>query len=189
MGRNLRSRDLASDTVSFDEIRAAIYTINAHSCVPKAPVLGCFRKHKFSTIYDYETARHANMLMLSGKLRKGGDMRSAILFAGCVLLASPASAEFDTGNDLYRFCTAPADDRFSSGICYGLISGYFDALHLAYKCEQETAKITRQQIKDLVMKALKDAPAKRHLPAFVLAGAAISDAFSCQSWVGNGPQK
>jgi hypothetical protein len=128
-------------------------------------------------------------LMLSGKLRKEGPMKRAILTASFLLLASSANAEFDTGNDLYKYCTAPAADYFSKGMCFGLTSGYFDSFHLAYKCEQETPQITRQQIRDIVMKALMDAPAKRHLPAFMLAGAAFSDAFVCESWVGSGPQK
>jgi Rap1a immunity proteins len=127
--------------------------------------------------------------MLSGKLRKrlGVRMRRVVLAIGLAMFASSAGASFDSGNDLYKFCTAK--DEFSSGMCLGLISGYFDEMHVAYKCTRESSEITRGQLKDIVVQALRDQPAKRHMPGFVLASAAFMDAFGCESWVGSGPQK
>ncbi|WP_245320116.1 Rap1a/Tai family immunity protein [Bradyrhizobium sp. LMTR 3] len=100
----------------------------------------------------------------------------------------PAMAEFDSGNDLYRFCNS--NDGFEKGLCYGLISGHFDNLHLAYQCKHSSApNISRQQVVDIVMQALRQNPQERHLPAYLLSSRAMIRAFDCESWVGSGPAK
>jgi hypothetical protein len=108
----------------------------------------------------------------------GSDMRGTAI--NCILLAvlcsSKANASFDTGNDVLRFCTNPSS--FNQGTCYGMISGYFDAMRLAYSCPNNPG-VSRQQIRDLVVKDLLADPAQRHLPGYILAVASFVKAFGC----------
>jgi hypothetical protein len=90
---------------------------------------------------------------------------------------STAGAHFDSGNELYKHCTS--NEPFFKGPCLGLISGYFDELHLTYKCKGESGEITRGH-RDVVIQRLRDQPAARHLPAFVIASAAYVSAFDCE---------
>jgi Rap1a immunity proteins len=114
---------------------------------------------------------------------------SAVLLA----IISSANAGFDSGNDLYKYCTdskgSTPSDGFRKGMCFGLISGYFENLHMAYQCKLESPEITRQQVVDIVVNELRDNPAKRHLPANIIATAVLIRVFDCESWVGNGPPK
>lgn len=87
-----------------------------------------------------------------------------------------ANASFDTGNDVLKFCTSQTD--FDQGICYGMISGYYDTMRLAYSCPS-SAGINRQQIRDLVVKDLIADPAQRHLPGYLLAAASFVKTFNC----------
>jgi Rap1a immunity proteins len=93
----------------------------------------------------------------------GKIMRTSVVVGLFLALnAAPASASFDTGNELLTLCTSP--DKFSQGMCYGLITGYFDAMRLSYTCPLGSAKITRQQLRDLVVKDLLADPARLVLP-------------------------
>lgn len=89
-----------------------------------------------------------------------------------------ANAAFDNGNELLRNCTIKGE--FAGGLCYGLITGYYDGIRLSYKCTKDDPKINRQQIRDIVVKFLKDHPEARHLPAAYLAARAFVEAFDCK---------
>jgi hypothetical protein len=54
-----------------------------------------------------------------------------------------ANASFDTGNDVLRFCTSTSS--FDQGTSFGMISGYFDTMRLAYSCPNNPG-ISRQQV-------------------------------------------
>jgi hypothetical protein len=70
---------------------------------------------------------------------------------------------FDSGNDLYRFCTA--QDDFSKGMCFGLISGYFENLQLACQRKKLSAQIAGRLLTSLCRNC------------------------DCESWVGSGAGK
>ena len=53
--------------------------------------------------------------------------------------------------------------EFNQGVCFGLISGYFDGVLMTYTCPKDHPDITRGQIRDIVIKFLKDNPGERHL--------------------------
>ena len=52
---------------------------------------------------------------------------------------------------------------------------------MAYTCSKVYPNITRQQIKDVVVKFLQDYPADRHLPGVTLAWRAFYVAFDCKA--------
>jgi Rap1a immunity proteins len=106
-------------------------------------------------------------------------MRTFVLVGLFLALnAAPSSASFDTGNDLLTLCTSP--DKFSQGMCYGLITGYFDTMRMSYTCPLGSAKITRQQLRDLVVKDLLADPGQRHLPGYILSVASFVKTFACK---------
>jgi uncharacterized protein YneF (UPF0154 family) len=88
-----------------------------------------------------------------------------------------ARAAFDNGNELLHNCTIRGE--FAGGLCYGLITGYYDGMRLSYTCAKDDPKINRQQIRDIVVKFLGDHPEARHLPAIYLAARAFVEAFDC----------
>jgi len=104
----------------------------------------------------------------------------SVLMFGFLSLASPASAEFDTGNDVLEKCTSK--NPFTEGVCIGLISGYFDGMQMTHTCPKAEASknIIRGQIRDIAVKFLKDNPADRHLPGAALAYRAFKVAFDCR---------
>lgn len=106
----------------------------------------------------------------------------AIFMFGFLSLASPAIAGFDNGNELLERCTNNQEQWFNQGLCYGLISGYFDAMQIAYTCSKikTHGKINRKQVVDVVTKFLQDNPADRHLPGVMLAYRAFYVAFDCK---------
>ena len=74
-------------------------------------------------------------------------------------------------------CTS--QNPFDRGMCYGLITGYYEGMQRAYTCSTNP-NVTRRQIKDVVVKFLQDNPAERHLPAAVLSWRALNVAFGCK---------
>jgi hypothetical protein len=46
-----------------------------------------------------------------------------------------------SGNDLYKFCSAPLGS-FESGMCFGLVTAYFESLHMGFVCKGENESIT-----------------------------------------------
>lgn len=109
-------------------------------------------------------------------------MRTRLLIGTCVALsilapASPTRAGFDTGNELYQFCTSKSN--FDEGMCLGLVSGYYEGMLAGYDC-QISPKVTRGQMRDIVLKFLRENPQERHHPGSLLAARAYFVAFSCQ---------
>jgi hypothetical protein len=99
-----------------------------------------------------------------------------MLAAACWM--SIARAAFDTGNELLNNCTMK--NEFAGGLCYGLITGYYDGMRLSYTCGIEDPKINRQQIHDIVLKFLREHPESRHLLAIYLAARAFVEALDCK---------
>ena len=55
----------------------------------------------------------------------------SIFVFGFLALVSPANAgSFDTGNDLLEKCASK--NPFSEGVCYGVASGHFEGMQMAY---------------------------------------------------------
>jgi hypothetical protein len=94
---------------------------------------------------------------------------------GFLLLASPANAWFDDGNDLLKYCTS--QNMYSQGMCIGSIIAYYDSMS---GCSTPAPNITRGQIRDIVVKFLQDHPADRHLSGVTLAYRAFKVAFGCK---------
>jgi hypothetical protein len=105
-------------------------------------------------------------------------MKFAIFALGFLSLACPAIAGFDDGNKLLQVCTSKV--AFEQGLCYGLITGYFEGMQTAYTCSKAGPNVTRRQVLDVVIKFLKDNPADRHLPGMTLAWRAFYVAFDCK---------
>jgi hypothetical protein len=121
-------------------------------------------------------------------------MRTKIVFASILAAAfgigSAAAAEgqssamsFQTGNQLYDFCTSPSA-TYSVGVCYGYVLGVYDFLALAASqtpgspvCIPEHATV--QELVDTVKKFLTDNPSTRHNTASGLVLAALAQAFPC----------
>ena len=70
---------------------------------------------------------------------------------------------FDTGNELYGFCQKPKGAELAA-VCIATISGSYDMMTaLGYKCQDDG--VTREQLKDVVVKYLQDHPEQRNAPA------------------------
>ena len=103
----------------------------------------------------------------------------SVCMFGFLSLASPAIANFDTGNAVLEKCTS--QNPFAEGVCIGLISGYFEGMQMSYTCSKVSPNMTtRKQVKDVVVKYLKDNPADRHLAGIALAYRAFYVAFDCK---------
>lgn len=63
---------------------------------------------------------------------------------------------FDDGNALLKDCTSR--NPFAQGLCYGLITGYFEGMRMSYTCSKDDPNINREQVKDVVIKFLKNTP-------------------------------
>lgn len=85
---------------------------------------------------------------------------------------------FDDGNALLKDCTSR--NPFAQGLCYGLITGYFEGMRMSYTCSKDDPNINREQVKDVVIKFLKNTPEARHLPGVLLASRAFVLAFDCK---------
>jgi hypothetical protein len=85
----------------------------------------------------------------------------------------------NSGNDLYKFCSS-RPGSFESGMCVGLVSAYFESLHIGFVCKAENDSITPKQLIDIVMKFYNDYPNQRHRPAMIGASAALLRAFECE---------
>jgi hypothetical protein len=88
-----------------------------------------------------------------------------------------AEANFITGNQLLAACEAT--DKASDAFCMGTILAYYDMLYeMEYHCRD--GHLTGQQIRDVVVKYLKENPAHRDTRASGLSFLAITDAFNCK---------
>lgn len=106
-------------------------------------------------------------------------MRILAVFIGFFLILGlrSATAYFDTGNTLYTSCTS--SNLFEQGNCMGTIVGHYDQMmSLGYSCGNDTTK-NKQQLKDVVVKYLRDNPALRSEQAASLSFLAFFMAFDC----------
>jgi hypothetical protein len=98
--------------------------------------------------------------------------------------AQPTLPAFDiarTGNDLLKDCTSTDKDSADALhlYCTGIIMGYYEMLTaLKAKCGDDSTK-TAAQIKDVVVKYLKEHPAEHSEPAAGASAIAIIEAFHC----------
>lgn len=106
--------------------------------------------------------------------------RSVIGLLTAVLLAAtkPAEAYFDTGNALLAICDS--NTPFNVGRCVGTITGHYDMMMTqGYDCGNETTK-NIQQLRDVVVKYLRENPADRSNQAGSLSFIAFMFAFDCK---------
>jgi hypothetical protein len=104
-------------------------------------------------------------------------IRGAI--AGLLLLSASSASANDTGNDLYGWCQE-RPDSFRRGMCYGLITAYYEAVLTTYDCPTAEAPVTREQVVDVVMKFLREHPEERHIAAQWIANVALFQGFRCK---------
>lgn len=111
-------------------------------------------------------------------------MKAAIVFPGflraLLVLAplTPAMAYFDTGNALLAACQGSSP--FEAGQCMGTIVGHYDMMmSQGYSCGNETLK-NKQQLRDVVVKYLRESPAQRSDQAASLSFIAFMVAFDCK---------
>lgn len=106
-----------------------------------------------------------------------------LLFAAVILFTvssqtSRAATYFDTGNELLSICND--NTPFKSGICSAAPGAYFDMMaSIGYKCDE--AGVTRGQVRDVLVKYLRDHPETRNRPASFLAFLAFRESFNCRS--------
>jgi len=90
--------------------------------------------------------------------------------------ASPARAEFFTGNTLFRICSS---GEFADIMdCLGYTTGASDAAQWRHFCPSEG--ITRGQIRDIVFAYLRDNPEVRNQTADLIVAAALKRVWPCQ---------
>jgi hypothetical protein len=94
-----------------------------------------------------------------------------------------AGAQFFTGNDLFGFCSAvPGDVAYETkwGQCLGYIIGVVDTSRFGTSRICLSSQVTTGQVRDVAIHYLQINPGKRHLPADLLVGAALAEAFPCR---------
>ena len=101
------------------------------------------------------------------------------IVAAVLLWKGLAGAAFDTGNELYQYCTAKAGNQ-EFAFCLGLVTGYYEGFTIGFECPGAGPKVTREQLKDIVVRFLEANPSNRHMPGAVLAGRAYLLAFNCK---------
>ena len=108
-----------------------------------------------------------------------------LFLMGSVILARPVCAS-TTGNDLLRFCRSDADAAEQS-FCLGYLHGVVDGAMAVRVNEGQTqffeipAGVHILQIRDVVVKFLKENPKDRHLAAVALVFKALKKAFPAKS--------
>ena len=103
--------------------------------------------------------------------------RVTVCLLACTL-STPASAYFYTGSQLLALCES--SESFEDGLCVGAILGHYDMLlALGYSCRNDRLP-TRQQIREVVVKYLKNNPAKLSGRAATLTYFALLSAFDCK---------
>jgi Rap1a immunity proteins len=86
-----------------------------------------------------------------------------------------------TGNDLLRFCSS--HEAFETNMCTGYIEGVRDGLMFATVSLKSKPffsvpnKVSSDQLRDVVVKYLRDNPETRHKPAGMLTIFALKEAF------------
>jgi len=105
----------------------------------------------------------------------GGVPVSVCLFS---FVSTPATAYFDTGNEIYERCIAP-DKTSKRQICFATASAYLDMMRaLGYSCTGDN--LTRRQVADVFTKFLRENPESRQKAGPLLAIEAFSKGFGCK---------
>ena len=98
---------------------------------------------------------------------------------------STRSSVVETGNDLLAICSEVSSQLGTACMFYirGITEGFFGALAATRQsqafCLPET--VTQYQMRDVVMKWLRENPEKRHIDAGFLIIRAMKDAFPCNA--------
>ena len=115
-----------------------------------------------------------------------------LLIAGslaCNLIPGYANAEFYSGNNLLLDCNAQKSEpnHYQQGArCLAYVLGAHDGLEI-YQAFTMTrifcvpAKVTAEQMRDIVIAHLRNNPARRHHGAVNAESKALMDAFPCPS--------
>lgn len=108
---------------------------------------------------------------------------AGILFFVCLAFVLEARAQFFDGNRLLSLCESSHLDERT--LCVGFVVGGADMLrHFAHDCRVPPG-VTIGQIRDVVVKLLRERPEHRHSSAAWLTFVAIERSFNC---VGLDPQ-
>lgn len=107
-----------------------------------------------------------------------------VLGFGSATLPSPAFAQYFTGNKVYELCsTAKTSSTYyqDDAFCAAYIAGVADDLELirivGNRPQCIPAGVTVGQLRDVVLKRLRENPAERHLSAAAIARFAIMEAY------------
>jgi len=107
--------------------------------------------------------------------RIGAAVVAVALFS--VATSDAAIGYFSTGNDLYQECQSKSSQLKAA--CAGVIVGAYEMMEaLGYECMGE--RVTREQVRDVVLKYLREHPEHRHEPAAVSIIMAMEAAFFCK---------
>lgn len=113
--------------------------------------------------------------------------RLSVVAAICVVALStpsPSYADDYTGNQMLRDCNQGND--WGSGACFGRIIGSIDGFRVKAMLDKTGLPfcmpdgVTNGQVVDIVVKWVRDQPAKRHYTYEVITGLALKDAFPCK---------
>jgi hypothetical protein len=101
---------------------------------------------------------------------------------GSAAHADEQSRAFYTGNDLWETCNR--EDKAASGFCQGYAAAIVDSLssvaQLNGTCFADVPDpVSVDQVKDVIIKRLRDFPESRHYTAFSIATAAIQAVWPC----------
>jgi hypothetical protein len=107
---------------------------------------------------------------------------SAVIMLGVLLPAAPSLAAFRDGNGLLQLCTATIGAQMD--FCYGYIDAVTDYLVVNNVMGDISACITTElddgQLRDLVIRFLRQNPKLRRVAASELIARALAEAFPCQ---------
>jgi hypothetical protein len=92
--------------------------------------------------------------------------------------STPAEANFVTGN--YLLDTCEKTDKVSDAFCMGTILAYYDMLYEMEEYCGDGSQRTGGQIRDIVVKFLREHPEHRDTRASGLSFIAITEAFNCK---------
>lgn len=112
-----------------------------------------------------------------------------IATAPLAIAGESASPSFFNGTELHArlgdWKRNPSKDVIAASVGYGFVIGVADAIH-GYKeprtgfCYRRPDKVTTSQLVDVVFAYLEKRPQNRHLSAWSITAAALSEAYPCK---------
>ena len=113
-------------------------------------------------------------------------MKTLILAALIAFNTTPAYGAWMSGNQLLDYCTSE-EKALEQGQCYGYIAGWLGADSIRGLGDNDPAKpficappeATLGQLRDMVVKDLKESPETRHFGAELFVFTALYKAFKC----------